>query len=671
MTRNLPELTAAERRRERWARNGRYRFELTFAAVDCQCGGVRLRTVACPDCGSAPKRHDSDVALQRRQRLSKRAVHALKPTPIDTRPYEGISVPESFEKLADSTGPFLQALQHFTSSQSDAGDDVVAACKDVAALRDQLAQAPALRPWLFARREAAKVAVGLARTLSTYVLATSAPTPEQAKALSVQAQRELDELGEVGGRVGDLFERWNAVSEGGTVAAFLEATASDLYITLGAGTLEDIDAAASVELAKILGRQPNAGHGLAFMHHDLWVTVLGDREKFHEAIANLDCLIERHSTKFDNLLSRASVVHELQEGVLQLADQVHQTMMTIERATSDRQQVRAAVQLMHTMFEGPGRRFAAAALELVGKGAFEDLLDEDGAHVVELTQQDRHTRKSFYGFEKSFRVAYAHQNYTRTSAGIKVSRRGKPDDVWTEDEVLDCLIAAMECTVALALALSMRAQDRQVTLEPPAALEALGLDDTSMLAMALSWVGCTDIGVAAGEVPSVRFTADRLTTIMRVLISRSFPDARRAQVAVNTAAGQLDVWDLDLAGLRAVAAATDEVTEQAHLVTAMWRSTKNDQPVFPKEVIVHWAAGRTSALLQSEKPEAAFALRELAQLVKFAQAIDEPGLEQAIRRVKAFHRLALAGALDDAARSGVQDINRFILDDPPDLGDLE
>lgn len=597
-------------------------------------------------------------------------IDALKPTARDFKAYENITVSESFDKLAEATGPFLRALQRFTIAKADAGDEVVAACEEVAALRDQLARAPTLRPWLFARNEAAQVAAGLAKTLSTFALATSAPTPEQAKALNAKAQRQLDELGEIGGRVGDLFERWNRVSAGGTLAEFLEATASDLYITLGAGTLEDIDAAASVELANILGRQPSAGQGMLFMHHDLWVTVLGDREKFLEAIANFDRLVERHSTRFDDLLSRPDVVDELQEGVLQLADQVQQTMVTIERATSDRQQVRAIVQLMHAMFEGPGRRFAGAALELVGKGTFENLLDDDGAHVVELTQQDRQTRKSFYGFEKSFRVAYAHQNYSRTSTGVTVSRRGKPDDVWTDDEVLDNLIAAMECTVALALVLSMRAHDRGVALEPPAALEALGIDETNMLSMALSWVGCSDIGVEAGEEPTVRFTANRLTTVMRVLISRTFPDAPRARVEVSSATGALDVWNLDLAGFREVAAATDEVVEQAHLVTALWHTTKNEQPVYPKEVLAHWAAGRATALLKKEEPEATSALRELSQLVRFARAVEEPELENAIRKVKAFYRLALTGDLDDAARSGVQDITRFILDTPPDLGDL-
>jgi hypothetical protein len=216
----------------------------------------------------------------------------------------------------------------------------------------------------------------------------------------------------------------------------------------------------------------------------------------------------------------------------------------------------------------------------------------------------------------------------------------------------------------------MRAQDRGVALEPPAALEALGLDEASMLTMTLSWVGCTDIRVEAGDEPTVQFTADRLTTVMRGLISRTFPDAPRARVEVASTAGALDVWDLDLAGFREMAAATDEVTEQAHLVTALWQSTKNTQPVYPKEVLVHWAAGRTTALLRTDEPEATTALRELTQLVRFARAIEEPELEDAIRKVKAFYRLALAGDLDDAARSGVQDINRFILEDPQDLGDL-
>lgn len=670
MARKKPELTAAERRRERWMRNGRYRFELSFAAVDCRCGGVRLRTAACPDCGATPERHDTDAALQRRQRMSKRAIDALKPSRGDTRTYDDISVSESFEKLADATGPFLRALQRFTGSKTDTGDEVVAACVEVAELRDQLAQAPTLRPWSFGRDEAAKVAAGLTRTLSSFVLATSAPTPAQAQALNVQAQRELDQLGEIGGRVGELFERWNRVSEGGSVAEFLQATASDLYITLGAGTLEDIDTAASAELASVLGRQPSPGQGLTFMHQDLWVTVLGDREKFREALTNFDRLIDRHPTEFDGLLSRPGVVDELQEGVLQLADQIQQTMLTIERATSERAHVRAVVQLMHAMFEGPGRRFAGAALELVGKGTFEDLSEQDGARVVELTQQDRNTCKSFYGFEKSFRVAYAHQNYRRTSTGIIVSRRGKPDDVWTDDEVLDSLIAAMECTVALALVLSMRAQDRGVALDPPAALEALEIDDASMLAIALSWVGCTNIAVETGDEPTVQFTADRLTAIMQVLISRTFPSSPRARVAVASAAGGLDVWELDLAGFREVAAAADEVDEQAHLVTALWHSTKNGQPVCAKEVLVHWAAGRTTALLKSEDPEPITALRELTRLVRFAQGVEEPELAQAIRRVKAFYRLAMSGDLDDATRTGVRDINRFILDDPPELGGL-
>lgn len=514
------------------------------------------------------------------------------------------------------------------------------------------------------------VAAGLTRTLSTFALATSAPTPEQARVLHFQAQRELDELGEIGGRVGDLFERWNTVSDGGSVAEFLEATATDLYASSGAETLEDIGAAASVELETVLNRQPGPGQGLLFLQHRLWVTVMGDREKFEDAVANFDRLVERCSVEFDGLLCRPGVVHELQEGVLQLADQVQQTMVTIERATSERQHVRALVQLMHAMFEGPGRRFACAALELVGKGTFENLLDEDGAHVVGLTQQDRRTRKSFYGFEKSFRVAYAHQNYTRTGTGITVNRRGRPDDVWTDDELQDSLIAATECTVALALVLSMRAEDRGIALEPPAALEALGLDDAKVLSMSLSWVGCTDIRVNMGDEPAVQFTADRMTTIMRVLIARTFPGAARARVEVTDTAGRLDVWDLDLAGFRGVATASDELVQQALLLTALWHSSKNNRPVYPKEVLVHWAAGRATALLRMAEPEATTALRELTQLVKFAQAIEDPALDQALRKVKAFYRLALTGDLDDPTRSGVQDINRFILSEPPELVDL-
>lgn len=406
------------------------------------------------------------------------------------------------------------------------------------------------------------------------------------------------------------------------------------------------------------------------MHHDLWVTVLGDREKFHEAIANLDRLVEQHARQFNDLLSRPAVVSELKEGILQLADQVQQTMLTIEAGTSDRQQVRAIVQLMHAMFEGPGRRFAGATLELVGKGTFEERLLDDGARVIELSQQDRQARESFYGFEKSFRVAYAHQNYSRTSNGITVKRRGKPDDVWTDDEVLDSLIAAIETTVALALVFSMRAQDCGVDIEPPAALEALDLDKTNLLAVGLSWAGCTEIAIEVTKNPTIRFTTHQLTTVMRVLISNAFPDASSAHVEVTSHSGDLDLWNLDLAGFREGAAATDEVSNQAGLLLALWRSTKNGLPVCSKKVLCHWAAARTTALIQSAEPDATSSLRELVQIASFARAIEEPGLERAVRNVKAFFRLALTNSVDEAARDGVQEINRFLLDTPPDLGHL-
>lgn len=83
---------------------------------------------------------------------------------------------------------------------------------------------------------------------------------------------------------------------------------------------------------------------------------------------------------------------------------------------------------------------------------------------------------------------------------------------------------------------------------------------------------------------------------------------------------------------------------------------------------MHWAACRTVALLEpGDFPQT---MRELTQLVQFANTLDEPGLAEAVKRVKAFFMLSALGQCDDATRAGVLGINEFILAEPPDIDEL-
>lgn len=666
------ESASAAKRRERWARNGRFSFTIELLTIECRCGTWRARTAACPDCGARPGRHDVDVGLQRRKRLAARAIEALRSEWTADPSETMLTVPEAFDHLADAVWPFLEALQKFVAREVDDGSDVIAACEAVARLRGQLTASVAPRPWIYSQGEAAEIAEGLIETFEIYLHATSASTAVEAQDLGRKAQARLDHLADSGSRVAGEIGRMLAVSESADVAEILETVAADAYLALGAGSLLEVERAASARLAGVLGREPGVGQGIAYMHHELWVGVLGDRSRFRLALQRLDSLIEGRSKQFQNLVERPEVLAELQVGMLQLADQLQQTMATLAITRNNRQQVRAVVQLMHAMYEGPARRFAAVALDLVGKGKFDDLAHKDGAHVIDLARADRRFRDAFYGFEKSFRVAYAHLDFASEEGAIAVYRGPGVRDLWTEDEVLDSLLAAMECTAALGLILSMRAQDLGVEVDSPVSLEAVGIDEDRLASLMLAWAGCTQIeSLGEPSNPRLRFGAERLTLGTVALITRGYPGAAIARLEVFGPDGVVDLWCLDVAGFRAFNDIPEEdaLSRECELLLALWNSTKNGHRVRSSEVLAHWAAHKTVALLRPEGSPIA-SMRDMTRLMRFSTKIGQPELGAAINKVKGFYRLAMLGLADDNDKASVLTINRFLLDAEPKLEDL-
>jgi hypothetical protein len=363
------------------------------------------------------------------------------------------------------------------------------------------------------------------------------------------------------------------------------------------------------------------------------------------------------------------VASELRAGFLQLADQVSQTMLTIERATSTRQETRAAIQLIHALFEGPGRRFGALALELVGKGSFEQRVREDGAHVIQTAQNDDRCAPFTYGFAKPLRIAHAHLAYEDRGETVVVRQRDGTDDVWPQEDVIDALIAAQECVVAMGVITGAFARAVEVDLGEADAREALGIGATGMAAVGLAWCGCRVLTIDATVDPlSIELESAGLTHSILSIILRAFPDRSSAALILHRTGGVREAWLLDLDSFRRVEVETEDVQRQGALLLARHRSTKNNEPGLTKEILVHWAALVAIGLLDSSDVRAVQS--QLTKLVTFARQVASPELESSLKAIKRFFRLASTGAADEEVRQSVMSINRLVLADPPEIADL-
>jgi len=578
----------------------------------------------------------------------------------------GVDYAEVFDTLAGLMPRFIGAWEAVAASNSDSTEALVEVCREGVRVRDLLQAVAPRRPWVLAALKARTASAGVVQVMRGFVRAFGARTMLEAQELASAAQQALDDLSPVMEEVADVLGRWAAVADSNDVTRLLTAMAADTFSTAAAADIVGLDTEGREAYRDITGRVSGVGTGPLLLMQRLWVKAMGDEAQFQEALAAADLVLQRHAAGFARALEDPTVVSELRNGWNLLADQLVASNAAIAAAANDRQTVRAVLSLVHTLFEGPGRRFAGLFLDLLGKGKFETHLSADGAGVIHMADQDRHLRTLFYGLHKPLRIAYAHQSFNMVDDLLMLRDRSGQETNVSADELLDHLLAAQECLAAVGVALHVAASENGVELTAMDYLSALGLAPGDVLAACLHLSGAVAVNVdLQGSVAKVACTAPALALGQVGLMCALLADCQVVQVHLTRPAGAPDqVWMLDLAAFHRHAPLPEGIEKEIRFVDAISRAVLNGAPAMSTDAVRHWVAVRAMQVCPDGYPSALPALRSL---MDFARARGDDPMATALRDVMRYVRLCGTGAAGEADTRAVDGLMAFVLPSPPEL----
>jgi hypothetical protein len=569
---------------------------------------------------------------------------------------------------------FMQALTAATEEgASGEATGLTRACEAAATLRQQLLEHVPRRPWKLVGSSAEIVANGLVDFMRTYLEAISAHTPVEAQTLASRAQKLLDDLGASTEELGNLLERWLQVAETSDLGEMLARNAVDAFASTPATGLLGLDQYGAARYESITGRTPTTGVGLTLLQYDLWSRVVGDQDVFQRTLRHADGVLASRRVALARAWARPTVVEELRNGWQQLGDQVIATQAIVAAAANERVAVRSVVQLIHTLLEGPGRRFAALLLEAVGKQEFERHLTRDGARAVRLVEADPKLAGLLAGLNESMRHAYAHLSFETHDDGIMVRHQSGATEFVGVDGLLDHLLAAEECVAAVGLALQAVALEAGIDLSGQKVLDSFGLHADDVIVMVISLAGAEDIRIdRSSSIPVVEMTVVSVTAGLVGGLASFFANESTLSLRVRSPHDdEVHEWEFCPSDLRAYLLIPEGLTREVAFVDAMSRVRCDGQPALDDAGLQHWIIGRACTETQAPIPKAQ---RSLRALVNFAQSRGFDELTSVLKGLMRFVRVKDSdlARLDDTKVGS--ELRRFVLDPPPrmllDIEDL-
>lgn len=569
------------------------------------------------------------------------------------------------ERIASILPRFFAGLEAAGRTTTDDVGDLVEVCEEVVAIREQLRASPPMRPWILTARTVSTAVDQLLQVMWKFVSALGARTPIEAQRKAEDAQRTLDNSLPAITELGRLLGRWSEVSDAVDMSNLLAATANDVFVELEADGLVELDTAGRQEYARVTGREPAVGTGAILLTSKLSISVLGDEDRFNKAIARADSLLQSGRQAFQDALSRPEVLRELRNAWMQMADQFAAANGAAADAVNQRQTIRSTLAAVHALFEGPGRRFGLLFLELVGKGAFEAGLTEDGAGRLALIQQDRRLRHIFYGFDKGLRIAHAHQTFLIEGGNLVLREQGGQERSVSAGQLLDHLLAGLESLTAVGSALLVAANEIGVELVGLDYVDALGLSNQDVAGMLLGFAGATDVCLLESDAgPVVELTCPELRLGHIAVLEQLFPAVSRVRVSVRRSdRSDREDWSVDLSLLRAYRVVDDGLGKEIAFIEAMARMTRDGEPAMTDAMIRHWIAGQAFVAAGNGYPAG---MRDLRLLLGMTGEHAWPDLATAVRQVMRYLRVAATEGLA-ADLSDITALQPFILSEPPEL----
>lgn len=633
---------------------------------------MRVRAVPCPDCGRGAEWFEVDVENQRRGRIVGACLEALEPAVVTDGDADELERPvehlDQFLELAELPGRFFGAMETLETAGRGDPDDLVSACAAASQLARRLSMSPRRRPWVRTDDVAQAAADALLDMMRKFLEAFAAPTPLLAQQNAVTAQQSLNSVVEQVDHLNRLRERWESIEEAEDVGDWMAEALADAADAHGTTGFLGLDRAGRDLYREITGRMPGEGAGLGLLMSDLFAQYVGDENAFKGAIAAADQFMTTVAPRLSDVFARQTVVDEMRNGYLQLADQIQLTNVAIAAALNDRQAVRSALDLMHTVFEGPARRMVALMLDLVGVGRFEEYLPADGARTIRDAQALPEVGPTVYGFDPALRIAQAHQSYEFKDDHLILRQRkkGSPEGQIVRvslDDLLDRALASIECVSALALVIQIHASEQGLDLIGEESLAALGVGPPQYGAALLRAAGFGQIEFDGAR---VRLSGPKLTGAAVIAISLALPNDQVATVSLQSD-GSLTEYEIDVALMRELSSIPEGLDKEFHMQRTLARVRVNGEASWPASSMQRWVVGRALMIAQSKdslRDDFAQIMREMRQLLNFAIELSLPVADD-IRGLMRYLRLSYEGRVSELDSSVFDRLGSFATDDIP------
>jgi hypothetical protein len=635
-----------------------YVYRITVTALDCrECGGQRLATRPCPECGALPDEGETDPILERRRRIAGLALDALR-EPY-TEAVSGAELPSVLTTTWEIVCPgFLAAFTEVANGGEDASE-LISTVSSLRGLQAEVEQ-DRPRPWRSLGRTAREL---LRDVCDVFELLLSALMSDDVPAIQdrmTAAQAALDSATARTEKVRDDFD---------SMVRFFDATpdealplACELALENlppredGSSTLFELDAFGARYVRRITGNEsePSLGLGLGIMVSVAAAELLFDVERVYEVAspAYQDYL---RGDRLQSLGADPEWVVNQYNAQKWMQATVRNLHTMAGSAVDDRMAARALLLQVQDLIEGSICHLIATYLATLRRRDYHQLMTTDSNALLKQARQV--AEPLLRDISEELRNASAHLRFRVEDDEIVLN----PDTYplrWSADTFIDKVLATSETTLALTLALGCALHHLGLDSAAFADLGDLGFDPQGQglaILMVSGWREATlEIEGDRAKATGVASMTSPMTLTGTLL--QSLPEDIRILELSALSGEATRTFVADLAPLRRYAAlppSPDNTIGEHELafVEASAAATLDGRPFISLDALRHYVAVLVGEAIIGEP---AAAIGRLRQLRDFAHRLGDDECAQAIFEVIRAVRLQVMGhGFDAAARHGI------------------
>lgn len=621
-------------------------YRISFTALDCrECGGERLATHPCPECGGQPDEGEIDPVLERRRQVARLALDALH------EPFGELPSEMDLSSVLDAAGAissrFLTAFIDVSADQDTGG--LLSAVTSLWELRAQV-EDDRPRPW---RRLGRSLRAQLGDVSEAFELLLRALMADDVRAIQ-------SDIGAAQATLDSSATRMQKISEDVEVMdRFFDATLDEavpLICELALGTLpeREDDSSRIFELdahgAKYVRRitrvesESSPGLGLGIMLSVVAAEVLLDVERVYEVAGQAYPDYSRGDQLLELGANPKWVVrqHSAQRWT---NDGIRNLHALVAVARDDWMAARAVLLHVQDLIEGPLRHLLATYLAARKGRDYRQLVKRDSNALLQQCRQVAGD-DLFRDISEELRNASAHLSYEIDGDEIILN----PDDHpvrWPAATFIDKASATAETALALNLALICALDHFGLDGAAFSDLADLGLDPLGLgvgLLTVSGWREPTleihgDHGRATGFA-----SMDSAMTLVGTLLQSLPKDLKTFELSAQSGESRR-TFVADLAPLRRYAAispstAESELERDLAFVEGCARAELNGQPFLPRDAVRFYVAWRADEVPDDDP---AGGIRWLKQLRNLAQRLGDNDCAEAVSQVISAVRQQLMG----------------------------